>query len=46
MKIKSTDIIFILTGGLLCMYIDWDWNSAKAFISGGLIVSWVMVRFF
>ena len=44
MKIKSTDVLAIIGFSWALYYINFDKEAVKAFITGGVIVWWVMKR--
>ncbi|WP_304277583.1 hypothetical protein [Phascolarctobacterium succinatutens] len=44
MKIKVTDVLAIIGFSWALYYINFDKEAVKAFITGGVIVWWVMKR--
>lgn len=44
MKIKVTDVLAIICFSWALYYINFDKEAVKAFITGGVIVWWVMKK--
>ncbi|WP_293723397.1 hypothetical protein [Phascolarctobacterium succinatutens] len=44
MKIKVTDVLAIICFSWALYYINFDKEAVKAFITGGVIVWWIMKR--
>lgn len=43
---KILDAIFIVTTISLCTIIQWEWTNVKSFLVGGVLGTWITMKYF